>query len=133
MPLTYLNVATSPVESLKPLSGINTLKVLSVGDSKVNDLTPLAGLKVESLWLNKLNLPDLTPLRGLPLKELYLFDSDVADLTPLSGSPIENAVGVRWSVCARVFGTRSAFGARRSAPNVPAKSADRTIADPDRG
>jgi hypothetical protein len=89
MPLTYLNVATSPVESLKPLSGINTLKVLSVGDSKVNDLTPLAGLKVESLWLNKLNLPDLTPLRGLPLKELYLFDSDVADLTPLSGSPIE--------------------------------------------
>jgi Leucine-rich repeat (LRR) protein len=89
LPLTGMVFTGCPISSLEPLRGMNKLELVSVGSSRVTDLAPLAGLKVERLWLDGLKLPDLSPLRGLPLKELYLFSSDIADLSPLAGMPIE--------------------------------------------
>jgi hypothetical protein len=46
------------------------LTVLSVDNSPVSDLSPLAGMPLTVLWCNKTRAASLAPLRGMPLKEL---------------------------------------------------------------
>jgi serine/threonine protein kinase len=54
----------------------------------LRDLTPLAGLEVESLYLANTGVSDLTPLEDLPLRRLVLAGSPVRDLAPISGMPL---------------------------------------------
>jgi serine/threonine protein kinase/Leucine-rich repeat (LRR) protein len=89
LPLTGIVFQGCPITNIEPLSGMMTLQLVGIGISQVRDLTPLAGLKIERLWLNKLKLQDLSPLRTLPLKELYMPDAEIADLSPLAGTPLE--------------------------------------------
>jgi serine/threonine protein kinase len=57
---------------------------------RVRDLTPLAGMKLTTLNLNRCELiTDLTPLEGMPLKTLYLQRCNrVQSLAPLRGMPL---------------------------------------------
>ena len=90
MPLEWLRVTDSPVASCRPLAGMNTLRDLAIGGTRVTDLTPLAGLPIEVLQANKLQLRSLEALRGMPLKQLFLFDAGNVDLSPLAGSPVDH-------------------------------------------
>jgi len=52
-------------------------------------LTPLQGTKIEQLYLSGCRgIKDLTPLNGLPLQTLTLNRTGVKDLTPLTHSPL---------------------------------------------
>ena len=69
--------------------GMIALRDLAIGGTGVTDLAPLAGLPIEVLQANKLQLRNLEALRGMPLKQLFLFDAGDVDLSPLAGSSIE--------------------------------------------
>jgi formylglycine-generating enzyme required for sulfatase activity len=46
------------------------LTILSVDNTPVSDLTPLAGMPLTILWCNGTKVTDLSPLTGMPLAEL---------------------------------------------------------------
>jgi len=78
-----------PVSADKPLKDRLTVRedgrlALDLSDTKVLDLTPLAGVSLATLDLSKCSeLADLSPLRGLALVELNVSNTRVADLAPL--------------------------------------------------
>ena len=67
---------------------------LDLKDCKqVADLTPLQGMPLTSLALDRCPVRDLTPLKGMPLTSLDLFEcGEVRDLTPLKGMPLTTLV-----------------------------------------
>lgn len=75
--------------NLQPLHGLK-LTELDCGWSKVNDLTPLAGMPLTSLSIaGNTGIDDLTPLAGMPLTYLQLEgNAEVSDLAPLKGLPL---------------------------------------------
>ncbi|MEI7931886.1 MAG: hypothetical protein WCI21_02365, partial [Alphaproteobacteria bacterium] len=78
-----------PVSAEKPLAQRLTVRedgrlALDLGNTKVTDLSPLAGAPLATLNLNgSTELTDLSPLAGLALIELQLYGTRVTDLTPL--------------------------------------------------
>ena len=66
-------------------------RIVAIGlvQTKVSDLTPLAGLKLEELHLLDLPVSDLGPLAGMPLKTLDIIDCPVTDISVLAGMPLE--------------------------------------------
>ena len=78
-----------PVSAEKPLEKRLTVRddgrlALNLSDTKVTDLSPLAGAPLAVLNLYRsTELTDLSPLRGMALIELELSGTSVADLTPL--------------------------------------------------
>ena len=63
--------------------------------TRVKDLTPLAGLPLQQLFLEDTEVSDLSPLAGMPLEQLYLANAQVTDLSPLAGMSLQelNLVG----------------------------------------
>ena len=72
MPLTRLVCNRNQIADLSPLKGMATLKELNISANPLNDLSPLAGLSLESLNLCDCAATDVTPLAKLPLKFLAL-------------------------------------------------------------
>jgi serine/threonine protein kinase/Leucine-rich repeat (LRR) protein len=78
-----------PVSAERPLEKRLSVRddgrlALDLSDTKVTDLSPLAGAPIGELnMVGSKQLTDLTPLRGLELIELNINQTDVADLSPL--------------------------------------------------
>ena len=78
-----------PVSAENPLEKRLTVRedgrlALDLSDTKVLDLTPLAGAPLAALNLSQCQeLSDLSDLRGLELIELNISETSVTDLTPL--------------------------------------------------
>ncbi len=78
-----------PVSAEKPLKDRLTVRedgwlALDLSDTKVTDLSPLAGAPLATLDLSRCrDLTDLSPLRGFGLIELNISETSVADLAPL--------------------------------------------------
>lgn len=51
----------------------------------ISDLTPLSGLAIHHLFLQRTKVTDLSPLRGMPLSRLDVGSTAVKDLEPLRG------------------------------------------------
>jgi serine/threonine protein kinase len=69
---------------LSVLSGLKLKGLALNGCANVTDLTPLAGMQLETLNLNRTGVKDLTPLGGMPLTELSLDGcSKLQDFSPL--------------------------------------------------
>jgi hypothetical protein len=63
---------------------------LSCAFTGVRDLSPLKGMKLQSLEAQGMPASDLTPLQGMPLKSLDLYQTKgVTNLQPLQGMPLE--------------------------------------------
>ena len=62
---------------------------LDLANLGLSDLTPLRGLQLESLVLDRNGITDLAPLAGMRLTSLSLSDNAIANLAPLAGMPIE--------------------------------------------
>ena len=56
--------------------------------SPVSDLSPLKGMPLEVLHIDRSKVTDLSPLAGMKLKELVFAGSPVADITPLKDMPL---------------------------------------------
>jgi hypothetical protein len=72
-----------PVPDLTPLRALPELRELMVSASRLSDLTPLKGMKLETLAFQDSQVSDLTPLKGMPLTTLDCSDSLVSDLSPI--------------------------------------------------
>ena len=107
MPLKYVHVdrghfdlsvlAESPVEELfihhwqSGLKGVERLRLrrLDIWDSKIVDLSPLAGMPLQEFVASYTNVKDLSPIASAPLEVLFITGTKVTDLTPLRGKPLK--------------------------------------------
>jgi hypothetical protein len=82
------------VTDLSPLRALVGLKVLNYSEGPLSDLSPLKGMKLASLNLDRTLVQDLAPLEGMPLTSLSHRGGPsqghckVRDLTPLKGMPL---------------------------------------------
>lgn len=85
--LEELNLTSTSVANLKPLSGLAQLRELYMGGTQVTDLAPLSGLaQLQELSLDGTQVTDVGPLSSLAqLQNLWLSGTPVVDLDPLSG------------------------------------------------
>ncbi len=88
LPITEVNFNGTKVSDLTPLKGLR-LRWLSIEKTPVTDLSPLAGMPLKVFRANETRITDLSPLRGMPLRFLNLYKTPVSDLSPLAGMPIE--------------------------------------------
>jgi serine/threonine protein kinase/Leucine-rich repeat (LRR) protein len=88
MPLTSLNIISSPVSDLSPLNGMPVTE-LNIERTQVSDLRPLKGMPLRALNLYGTPVADLTPLKGMPLVSLMAWCPQLSDLSPLKGMPLE--------------------------------------------
>ena len=63
--------------------GINFYGDMYFPSCNVSDLSPLRGMKLKKLRLEKTKVTSIAALEGMPLEELLLTDSPISDLTPL--------------------------------------------------
>lgn len=87
LPLARLDLTATRITAI-PKPGA-TLRRLSVADTGVHDLAPLAGSGVTHLDLRKTPVADLAPLAGLRLRRLDLAWTKVTSLAPLQGHPLD--------------------------------------------
>lgn len=72
------------LEDLTPLLGLR-LESLRVGWTRVKDLRPIAGLPLRRLHCGGCRIEDLTPISEMPLEDLEIWANPIRDLTPLKG------------------------------------------------
>ena len=75
------------LEDLSPLRGLK-LTFLNCSFSKISDLSPLEGMPLVELWCNHTLVSNLSPLRDMPLTRLHIDGTAVSDLSPLKGMPL---------------------------------------------
>ena len=83
--LEELSLGNSRVSDISSLAGLKKLRDLSLLHNDIQDLRPLAGLtelRILSIEGNPIN--DLSPLAGLSLRELDLSNASITDLRPLA-------------------------------------------------
>ncbi|MCS7238079.1 MAG: hypothetical protein NZ899_07400 [Thermoguttaceae bacterium] len=84
-PLRRLYLARTRVRDLSPLAGALYLDSLWLNDTPVEDIRPLASCpNLVSLTLAGTRVADLTPLKGLRLERLHIARTPVEDLRPLA-------------------------------------------------
>jgi Leucine-rich repeat (LRR) protein len=88
--VTGLEFLSDEVNDLSPVHVLDGLRVLDCGGSasgkgKLEDLTPLRGLRLTSLNCRYTQVANLSPLEGMPLTGLSCHGTQVSDLAPLKG------------------------------------------------
>ena len=85
--LRLLSVSQTDISDLSPLAGLSALQSLDCSETRVSDLGPLAGLSaLQSLDCYGTQVSDLGPLAGLSaLQSLDCSLTQVSDLGPLAG------------------------------------------------
>jgi hypothetical protein len=84
--LKGLSFSDTPVRSLEPLRGMQSLTYLSLDRSEVRDLGPIAKLEVSILHIDGLGLSTLEDLRGMAsLQTLRCEGNQLSDLEGLRG------------------------------------------------
>lgn len=89
--VTVFTLRTDKVQDISPVRALEKLKTLGFMSTAgmLEDISPLKGLKLESLDCGANRIKDLSPLKGMPLKLLLLGENPVVDLTPLKDLPLE--------------------------------------------
>ena len=84
-----VNLDLLPISDLSPLRGLY-VEVLHIDRTKVTDLRPLAGLQLRQLIAqHNRQLRSLTGIEGMPLTLVSIVGTNVTDLSPLGGAPLE--------------------------------------------
>ena len=79
----------SALSDISPLSGMDLVSI-NLNRTRVSDLSPLKGMKLRSLYMGETRVRDLEPLRGMPLRHLSMSSTPVRDISPIKDCPIEN-------------------------------------------
>ena len=90
--LTKLNARERGVTDLTGLGYAHNLRSLTLVYNNISDLTPIAGLHLDELWLWRNQVGDLSPLAGMrSLTHLDLGYNRISDLSPLA-----NLTNLEW-------------------------------------
>ena len=75
------------IEDISPLSGLKELDFIDLGGNEISDLRPLAALtRLETLHIWQNQIEDISPLAGLVnLKKLLIENNNITDFSPLDG------------------------------------------------
>ncbi|MFH1918655.1 MAG: leucine-rich repeat domain-containing protein [Planctomycetota bacterium] len=95
--IAVVGLGDSAIEDLSPLAGL-PLERLELMGCRVRDLSPLAGMPLRVLGLEQTEVRDIGPLKGMPLSVLSLSHTQVDDISALAGSPLEELYLVRTKV-----------------------------------
>jgi serine/threonine protein kinase len=87
--VTNVELETKDVADISPLRGLTGLRLLLFHGEGLRDLSPLAGLKLNTLLCVKTSVRDLTPLSGMPLVYMNFDGTPLDDLGPLEGLPLQ--------------------------------------------
>ncbi|MDB5389436.1 MAG: hypothetical protein JWM11_5082, partial [Planctomycetaceae bacterium] len=92
--IASLGFDTEHVTDISPVRALSGLQALDCGSStgqkgKLDDLSPLQGMKLTSLYCADTQISDLSPLTGMSLIFLNCGSSKVVDLSPLRGMPLD--------------------------------------------
>ena len=71
------------ISPLRALASLKSLKCTQASGEGLSDLSPLKGLRLTSLTLDRTQVTDLTPLKDMKLTYLRIVASPVSDLSPL--------------------------------------------------
>ncbi len=100
--LRYLSADNCPVESIQGVQNLGELRGLSINNTRVTDLSPLAALDYTaaeedgfSLWINDVPAEDYSPLSAIPvLEKLEANNAPAAALVPaLEGVELRRFAG----------------------------------------
>jgi Leucine-rich repeat (LRR) protein/tRNA A-37 threonylcarbamoyl transferase component Bud32 len=83
--IVEVHLGNKRIADISPLNGL-PLGVVALERTQVKDLSPLAGMPLR--WLNLNDSPgvvDIAPLKGAPLAELHMARTGVTELEPLRG------------------------------------------------
>jgi hypothetical protein len=95
---TQLNLMFERIEKIPPeVTRLTKLEVLNLHDTKINDLSPIAGMtSLRQLTCGSNPLADMSPLRKLVnLEKLYLNHCRVTDLSIVGDLPVLSTLDVR--------------------------------------
>lgn len=87
----YLN-GRGTFSDLAPLRSMATLRGLGCNYSRVSDLTPISGLRLEHLDISYTDTVDLSPIRKMPLLHFNCEGTRVKSLSPLQGMPLKDLI-----------------------------------------
>jgi len=85
--LAALQLDDTKLQDISPIAGL-PLKFLSLKNCPVSDVAVIKGMPLEQLALEETQVSDLSPLSGMPLHSLWLNGAPVSDLKPLEGLPL---------------------------------------------
>ena len=74
---------------LQTLGGQEIKIARLVARRSVTDISAIAGMKLEEVWLWKSGVEDISSLAGMPIRTLIVLACPVKDLSPLAGLPLE--------------------------------------------
>lgn len=84
--VTRLAFFSGALKDIRPLTGLSELRCLEIKNyPPLADLSPLRGLRLETVHLHCPQLKDITPLAGMPLAGVSLVDAKVTDFSALKG------------------------------------------------
>lgn len=86
--IVEVNLFRSGVRSIEPLKGL-PLRGLDLGLTSVTDLSPLQGMKLETLILENVPVSDISVIKGMPLTILKMQKTRVTDFSVLQGMKLE--------------------------------------------
>lgn len=93
--LKSLNLSGGPLpgmlSDLSPLTGMH-LTYLALNKNPVSDLSPLRGMKLTGLLCAEANITEISALEGMPLTYLALNKNPVSDLSSLKGMPLSMVI-----------------------------------------
>ena len=87
-PLVDLCLNQTSVTDLSPLSGIQSLRILTLAETPVEDLTPLAGLKLRELELADCRVRDIAALEHMPLQILSILNLEIENYSAIQNMPL---------------------------------------------
>jgi Leucine-rich repeat (LRR) protein len=79
----------APVSDLTPLAGL-PLESLVMSNTKVGSVEPIRGMKLKRLALTKCPLKDIKPLQAMKLESIDLSGTKVFDFSYLKGMPLKS-------------------------------------------
>lgn len=90
-PVSHLSLAGLGLTDLSPLHGMR-LESLDISGNRIVELAALAGMPLRRLVCADNLIADLAPLKGMPLILLDAGGNRIVDLGPLAGAPIERLI-----------------------------------------
>ncbi len=86
----FLTDNVTDISAVRALAGLQFLSCSGTapGKGRLSDLSPLQGMKLDTLQCGATHVSDLSPLRGMPLTALHCSFNSVSDLSPLQGIPL---------------------------------------------
>lgn len=98
LPLTELSLCDNPLEDVSALETVHTLTSVSLGQTKVSDLTPLSGSKqLAFLDITNSEAKKIAPIAGLPIENLQMNMVEEKDYEVLKQFPLIKLVLHSWS------------------------------------